>query len=51
MSRFAQDYADAEPLDTIIKRLQYESMMAAKSDIMDFGARLLASYRARHRSF
>jgi hypothetical protein len=50
MSRFYQDYAEAEPMDTLIRRLQYQAMMSAKSEVEQFGARMLASYRARRRA-
>jgi len=50
MSRFHQEYRNAEPLNIVIDRAQYDAMMTSKRNIMDFGARLLSGYRARRRA-
>ncbi len=50
MSRYARAYAEAEPLNMLIERIQYQAMMAAKHDMEQFGARRLAEYRARRRA-
>jgi hypothetical protein len=51
MSRYAQSYHDAGQMPLVCPKLQYESMMHNKKDIMDLGARLLSEYRARRRDF
>lgn len=50
MSRYASAYQEAEPINRIIERIQYESMMASKRDMERHGAHLLAEYRARRRA-
>jgi hypothetical protein len=50
MSRYAQAYQEAEPMELIIERIKYQTMMSGKRDIEQFGARLLAEYRARRKS-
>lgn len=49
MSRYADHYHVAGQLPLFGARASYESMMYNKRDIEQFGARLLAEYRARRR--
>lgn len=47
MSRFANEYRDAEPLVINVRRAQYIEMISNKADIERYGAYLLAQYNAR----
>jgi hypothetical protein len=51
MSRYANNYRDAGQMPLFDRKSQYDSMMYGKRDIADLGARLLAEYRNRYRSF
>jgi hypothetical protein len=47
MSRYAQCYYDVEPMDVLMRRIQYRTMMAGKSNVEQLGAQKLAEYRSR----
>jgi hypothetical protein len=47
MSKYANEYRNAESIDVYLYRSQYAAMMKARADIEQYGANLLSMYRAR----
>lgn len=47
MSKYAEEYRNADPLVINVRRTQYMEMLRNKADIERYGANLLAQYNAR----